>query len=332
MDCVKVHNSSSTYLVDTPAAELPGTEALLWSALPHNDLRPLITTSVHYPGSPVNRRTTRPILQNDCFRPRCQGDILKFHQTFESHLATHLGPIMPHSIYHPFSIRVGAIACLLVLFSHWISGPILGQPRQRRAKQPWRAQQVEELPAPRPTTRPSRPISGFPAGKRFLPELTPRPASGPESVSAFVAGISPQEPDAEIEVALGRPRLMTFHQNLATAQDAGSISVGDPTTADFEVLGKRQIRIVGVTPGDTDLVITHPNRGRFQIRVRVLYDLDTLQKQLNQLFPQARVRLRQIKEHILVDGIAGDPATAAQVLDIVNAYRASVTAKLPATR
>src|SRR5262245_49164105 len=95
------------------------------------------------------------------------------------------------------------------------------------------AARAEDLPQP-PT------ISGFPPILRPAPQLPPRPATGPQSVGAFLDGITSN--DAVFEVMVGQGRIMTFKENLAAAGKAPAlIAVGDPSVLDFAVVSPRQI-------------------------------------------------------------------------------------------
>ena len=169
-------------------------------------------------------------------------------------------------------------------------------------------------------------ISGFPASAPLLRETPPRPVAGPDSVGAFVAHISSQQADAAMEVVLGRPRTITLKRDLASARRPGQILVGDPSIADFDLLGARQIRVYGLRAGITDLTLVTGAGEDLTIRVSVVYDLDTLREQLTGVFPDANVRMFQIREHLFAEGIVRDPAQARQLSELLDAYRASMSA------
>ena len=84
-----------------------------------------------------------------------------------------------------------------------------------------------------------------------------------------------------------------------------SIAVGDPSVLDFEVLpNPRMIRIIGKRAGVSDLTFVTSEDETFIFEVRVQYDLDFLHAQMRQMFPDALIRLAQIREHLIIEGQA----------------------------
>ena len=103
------------------------------------------------------------------------------------------------------------------------------------------------------------------------------------------------------------------------------IAVGDPTVLEFEVLpNPRLIRLIGSRAGVTDLSITTADQQTVCFEVRVVYDLALLQAQLKQLFPDAQLRLFQIREHLAVEGQARSVRQVDQILQTLEAYLVSV--------
>ena len=173
-----------------------------------------------------------------------------------------------------------------------------------------------------------RGLEAFPPQVGSLPETLPRPEVGPASPREFVQYLTGQEPDVEFEVVLGRPRVITFKTDLGNENTQAQIAVGDPAVVDFEVLNIRQIRLVGFTAGLTDLTIIRGNENPYVFRVKVIYDLDVLKNQLGVLFPEASIRLAQIREHVVVEGEARDSKQVAQILDMIRVYLTSMAANM----
>jgi pilus assembly protein CpaC len=158
-----------------------------------------------------------------------------------------------------------------------------------------------------------------------VPEKGPRPATGPEAVSAFVEGLSSN--DAAFEVLLGQGRILTTKDNLAVqGKPPALIAVGDPSVVDFVVVSPRQIRLVGKRIGVTDLSITTPNDRVYSFEVRVTADLDVLRGQLHCLFPDASLHLAQVRDHVVVAGQARDTTQVNRILETIRAYLVSVRA------
>jgi pilus assembly protein CpaC len=179
---------------------------------------------------------------------------------------------------------------------------------------------VAAPPCPGPNT-----ISGFAPCQPPAPEKPPRPPEGPESVPAFVAGLS--STDSAFEVVLGQGRILTTKENLAGPPGKGALlAVGDPTVIDFVIVSPRQIRLTGKRLGVTDLSITTADDRTYTFEVRVVADLHVLRGQLQCIFPDASLRLGQIRDHIVVEGQARDTAQVARILETIRAYLLSVRA------
>jgi len=178
----------------------------------------------------------------------------------------------------------------------------------------------------------------------MVPLKQPRPAEGtlpdqrwrtsPEGADAaptasLVDGLRGN--DAAFEVIVGQGRLLTLKTDIATKRGGGVIAVGDPTVADFDILpNPRMIRVMGKRAGVTDLSIMDVAGQSCNFEVHVVYDLPLLTAQLRQLFPDAEIRLAQLREHLVVEGEARSPAQVTQILSSLQAYLEAVQAS-PAT-
>src|SRR5262249_44672983 len=157
-----------------------------------------------------------------------------------------------------------------------------------------------------------------------LPVQPPRPPSGPESVPAFVDSLT--SIDSIFEVVVGQGRILTTKEALGVAgKPPALIAVGDPSVIDFRAVGPRQIRVVGMRVGVTDLSITTGDGRTYSFEVRVVADLHVLRGQLACLFPDARLKLAQIRDNIVVEGQARDTAQVGRILETIRAYLRSVT-------
>lgn len=168
-----------------------------------------------------------------------------------------------------------------------------------------------------------------------VPESTPRTLEGsgpgehletlspPEPVASFIDSLKGN--DAAMEVVLGQGRLLTLKRDLATDRGTGFIAVGDPSIVEFEILpNPRMIRLIGLRPGVTDMSLTASDGDTYALEVHVVYDLPLLRAQLRQLFPSARLRLAQLREHIVVEGQARSPAQVTQIIQAVEQTLSSV--------
>jgi pilus assembly protein CpaC len=171
-------------------------------------------------------------------------------------------------------------------------------------------------------TPPCEPVSGFPPLVPPVPPKPPRPLSGPDAMTSFVDNLTTN--DGAFEVVVGQGRILTLKEDLAKGKNEALVAVGDPTVIDFIVINPRQIRIVGDRVGITDLSITTSANRTYNFEVRVVADLNVLRAQLACVFPDARLKLGQIRDAVVVEGEARDTAQVTQIMNTVQAYLLSV--------
>ncbi len=173
------------------------------------------------------------------------------------------------------------------------------------------------------STPPRATIAGFPTTLTPAPQNVPRPARGPQSVAAFLDGLTTN--DAMFEVKVGQGRILTVKENLAVpGKPSALIAVGDPSVLDFAIVSPRQIRVIGKLMGVTELSITTGDDRTYSFEVHVVADLDTLRSQLQALFPDASIQLGQVRDNIVVEGQARDSGQVTRILEVVTNYLRSV--------
>ncbi|NIN76909.1 MAG: hypothetical protein GTO37_03945, partial [Planctomycetales bacterium] len=162
-----------------------------------------------------------------------------------------------------------------------------------------------------------RPAEGEGAGAKWQ---TRRPG---QPVASFLESLKGN--DAAFQVVVGQGRLLTTKKPIAEENGVGVIAVGDPTIVDFEVLpNPRMIRVIGRRAGVTDLSITTAEDEVYAFQVHVGYDLELLRAQLKQLYPDALIKLGQLREHIVVEGQARSATQVSQIVETLDAYLHSV--------
>jgi pilus assembly protein CpaC len=158
-----------------------------------------------------------------------------------------------------------------------------------------------------------------------LPRLNlsePRPATGARSVQSFVDSLKGN--DAAFEVNVGQGRILTVKEDLTGGPSQPLIAAGDPSVIEFAIINPRQIRVTGLRVGVTDLSISTGNNQVYSFEVRVLADLSLLQGRLRAFFPDASIKLAQLRDHIVVEGEARDNAQVARIIETVGSYLLSV--------
>ena len=168
-----------------------------------------------------------------------------------------------------------------------------------------------------PRTGPSALRAGFKTVVRDLPQRTS------EEVHEYVEGVSTT--DATFEVLVGQGRMLALKKDLiAPGKSEPLIAIGDPTVIDFEVVGNRQLRVTGQRIGVTDLSIFTADGSHYSFEVAVTADLELLRVRLRAQFPEASLQLRQLREHVIVEGQARDSRQVAQIIETIRAYLLSV--------
>lgn len=204
--------------------------------------------------------------------------------------------------------------------------------------------QVPPPPAPAPAPLASQPLQvaapleaqPLPVAPRFseeseipatlprVPLAPPRPVQGPRSVGSFVEPLRGN--DATMDLLVNQARILTLKQEMTAGPTQPLIAVGDPSIIEFAVVSPRQLRITGGRIGVTDLAITTARNETYIFEVRVLADLTLIQGKLRAMFPDASIKLSQLRDHIVVEGEARDQAQIARIIQTINAYLASVVA------
>jgi pilus assembly protein CpaC len=186
------------------------------------------------------------------------------------------------------------------------------------------AAQPQAQPQPKPQPQPPAcPIGGLPTCQPPLPDQPHRPLSGPEAITSFIDSLSVK--DGVFEVVVGQGRILTLKEDIAVPKKGPAmIAVGSPYLIDFVVVSPRQIRIIGLRLGTTDLAITTSDNRTYAVEVRVVADLDVLRGQLKCIFPDALIRLGQIRDHIVVEGEARDNFQIARIIQTIQAYLLSI--------
>ncbi len=181
---------------------------------------------------------------------------------------------------------------------------------------------LAQNPSPVPLPLPPPDTPGTMGG--FTPRLpTPRQSRNFVPLANLVesAGMA----SANLEVKIGQGRFLTLKEDLVVpGRPAPFLAVGDPSVTDFFQVGPRQLRLIGKRLGTTDLSITTGSGQTYDFEVQVVADLDLLGAQLRQMFPDATLRLGQVREKLVVEGQARDAAQVSRIIATLEAAIRSV--------
>jgi pilus assembly protein CpaC len=177
---------------------------------------------------------------------------------------------------------------------------------------------AQEGPPPPPV--PAPPISGFSPTLPTLPTARDLPAA-----SSLIDGLG--DPVGALEVKVGQGRFVVLREDLVVPnQPAPFIAVGDPTVADFYQVGPRQLRLIGKRLGATDLSVTTGSGKTYAFEVQVVADLDILRVQLKQMFPDASLKLAQVRSKVVVEGQARGATEVARIISTIDSYMRTIQA------
>ena len=139
--------------------------------------------------------------------------------------------------------------------------------------------------------------------------------SPPSQVSAQQVLITPEQ---TITVSKGQSVLL----NRPNAFER--ISIADPTIADGFNITPTDLLIIGRGLGTTSLMIWSANDRVRLYNVEVTADIAGLERQLNELFPNAGVTLSAQGNTVIMSGVARDPSVLRRALDIAEASGVTV--------
>ena len=176
--------------------------------------------------------------------------------------------------------------------------------------------------AEKPSTESQVPtIGGFPPALQLIETRKPK---SKEQIESFVDKLTSN--DAMFEIVLGESRLLPLKVNIAEGGNKiPTVAVGDESILEFDILpDPKVLRLVGLRPGVTDLTITTASGESYAFQVHVVYDLNFLRARLKELFPDATLKIGQLRDHVVVEGEAKSGMQANRIVEVIRAYVVSL--------
>lgn len=197
---------------------------------------------------------------------------------------------------------------------------------------------METAPVPRPVPV-AGPICPKPAaGDALTPDDVPRPS--PEQLQKYRQFLETTvDPEATLDLVVGRPRLLIFKQAPKRVQI--EVSERNPV-ASYTVITEREISVVGRTVGNTvlnfwftdpadptkDRILSYlvrvfpDTQARERYKERLLRFYKELEAEINRSFCDSTVCISVVGDNVIVGGQAKDIAEAEQIMRIVRASNA----------
>ncbi|MFO0889323.1 MAG: pilus assembly protein N-terminal domain-containing protein [Isosphaeraceae bacterium] len=155
----------------------------------------------------------------------------------------------------------------------------------------------------------------------LIPPRPPRPPPPPgnqevsKDVSSMIESI--QGSEGEIAVVMGESKIIRTRKPLTR------VVIANPAVADVELLADqpepRLLNLFGKSFGNTNLTLWDEHDRPVSFLVRVTLDTKELEGRINQTFPGAQVKVRQIGPQLVLDGQVPDSKMMSDILQVVQA-------------
>lgn len=140
---------------------------------------------------------------------------------------------------------------------------------------------------------------------------TPEGPAAAQSRAAIAAGSAPQ--------LVNLPRGASFAVDLPA--DARDVIVSSPTVAEAMLHSPRRITVIGLAPGETDVVfLDAAARTILSLKVRVDAGTSALQDTLARVAPGSTLRAEAVNDSIILTGTAASPAEAERAAQVARAF------------
>ena len=124
-----------------------------------------------------------------------------------------------------------------------------------------------------------------------------------------------REPEGEIAIVAGQSRIVQTKKTLT------QVVMANPTIADVELLANRPeghvLNVSGKSYGDTTMTLWDEDNQPVSFLIRVSMDTKDLESRINQAFPGAQVKVRQVGLQLILDGQVPDSKTMSDVTQLV---------------
>ena len=119
----------------------------------------------------------------------------------------------------------------------------------------------------------------------------------------------------KLDIALGKSRMVNL------AEPISRVAVGNPAVADVKILNRKQVWILGMGIGSTNLMLWDKagnTIAAFDINVNL--NVEQLNEEIRKLIKDGDVRVRSVHDKVVLDGRVPDQETAASVVEIVEVF------------
>ncbi len=131
----------------------------------------------------------------------------------------------------------------------------------------------------------------------------------------FHAEVAKSSPSKIITLEVGKAKTIDLYRDIA------DVLVANPAVADVGVLKTNRLYLVGQTIGDTNILTFDENGNQLaEIQVHVKMNQKTLQKTINNFFPEEKIKIRTVGNDIVLSGQVTSASIANQVRDLTSRF------------
>lgn len=118
-----------------------------------------------------------------------------------------------------------------------------------------------------------------------------------------------------LNVTLGKAEMVKLKGGVS------DVLVANPDVVDVQAIQSNRLYVVGLNIGDTNVMALDAEGNILRrIDIHVSYDLKEIQKLVNGLFPNEKIKVSSIHDQIVLTGKASTPEVAARAADVVASY------------
>lgn len=131
-------------------------------------------------------------------------------------------------------------------------------------------------------------------------------AATPEGVDAI---------DNKLNIPLGKSSLVNLKSSFSR------VAVGNPAVADVKILNQKQVWVLGTGIGSTNLMLWDKAGNTLaSFDVNVNLNVEQLSDEIRKLVKEGDVRVRSVRDRVVLEGRVPDPDTAARAVEIVEVF------------
>lgn len=138
--------------------------------------------------------------------------------------------------------------------------------------------------------------------------VSPAPAPTPDNTV-------PRQTPTKLNISLGKSNLVNLDSAISR------VAVGNPAVADVQILNLRQVYILGKGIGSTNVMLwDKAGKVLAAFDVYVNLNVDQLNDEVRKLVKEGDIRVRAVRDRVILEGRVPDQDTSARVVEVVQTF------------